>query len=172
MKVSKRQRGSWGLRCLESLEVLTVWQAVSRELLLARQCGPRWSRRWGELQLQPPFVRLPAITAQGLRDSIQDTRTNFLLWWRWWTDNIRPARPPQHLHHGLPTARPVGLLTQPLYTTTNPANGCSSSLYRQSLKLALDWTIHRHLWRGQAMYIRSLFEANKHVTQPRQQRVR
>ncbi|TKA68845.1 hypothetical protein B0A55_07314 [Friedmanniomyces simplex] len=44
-------------------------------------------------------------------------------------------------------------------------------LYRRSLKLALDWAIHRHLWRGQAVYIRSLFEANKHVTQPRQQRV-
>ncbi|KAK5126354.1 hypothetical protein LTR85_010590 [Meristemomyces frigidus] len=43
-------------------------------------------------------------------------------------------------------------------------------LYRRSLKLALDWTIHRYLWRGQAVYIRSLFEANKNVTQPRQQR--
>ncbi|KAK1061615.1 hypothetical protein LTR12_009066 [Friedmanniomyces endolithicus] len=45
-------------------------------------------------------------------------------------------------------------------------------LYRRSLKLALDWTIHRYLWRGQAVYIRSLFEANKQVMQPRQQRVR
>lgn len=47
-----------------------------------------------------------------------------------------------------------------------------SRLYRRSLKLALDWAVHRHLWRGQAMYIRSLFEANKHVREPRQQRVR
>lgn len=47
-----------------------------------------------------------------------------------------------------------------------------SQLYRRSLKLALDWAVHRYLWRGQAMYIRSLFEANKHITQPRQQRVR
>ncbi|KAJ0154643.1 NADH dehydrogenase [ubiquinone] 1 beta subcomplex subunit 9 [Colletotrichum tanaceti] len=35
------------------------------------------------------------------------------------------------------------------------------SLYRRSLKLALDWAVHRHLWRGQALYIRSLFEANR-----------
>ncbi|KAI5361722.1 Putative complex 1 LYR protein [Septoria linicola] len=41
-------------------------------------------------------------------------------------------------------------------------------LYRRSLKLALDWAVHRHVWRGQAMYIRSLFEANKQITQPRQ----
>ncbi|KAF3059035.1 Hit family protein 1 [Trichoderma lentiforme] len=45
------------------------------------------------------------------------------------------------------------------------------SLYRRSLKLALDWAVHRHLWRGQALYIRSLFEANKKVTDPRQQRL-
>lgn len=46
------------------------------------------------------------------------------------------------------------------------------SLYRRSLKLALDWTVHRSLWRGQALYIRSLFEKNRNVTNPRQQRVR
>ncbi|KAM0715856.1 hypothetical protein Q7P37_008370 [Cladosporium fusiforme] len=45
------------------------------------------------------------------------------------------------------------------------------SLYRRSLKLALDWAVHRYVWRGQAMYIRGLFEANKHVTEPRQQRL-
>jgi len=44
------------------------------------------------------------------------------------------------------------------------------SLYRRSLKLALDWTVHRYLWRGQALYIRSLFEANKSIKDPRQQR--
>jgi len=45
-----------------------------------------------------------------------------------------------------------------------------SSLYRRSLKLALDWAVHRYIWRGQAMYIRSLFEANKHIKDPRQQK--
>ncbi|KAH7138352.1 hypothetical protein B0J11DRAFT_514182 [Dendryphion nanum] len=43
-------------------------------------------------------------------------------------------------------------------------------LYRRSLKLSLDWAVHRYLWRGQALYIRGLFEANKHVSEPRQQR--
>ncbi|KAF2087233.1 hypothetical protein K490DRAFT_66098 [Saccharata proteae CBS 121410] len=42
------------------------------------------------------------------------------------------------------------------------------SLYRRSLKLSLDWAVHRYLWRGQALYIRELFEANKHVSEPRQ----
>lgn len=46
-----------------------------------------------------------------------------------------------------------------------------SRLYRRSLKLALDWSVHRYLWRGQALYIRSLFEANANVREPRQQRV-
>ncbi|KAF2201903.1 hypothetical protein GQ43DRAFT_393298 [Delitschia confertaspora ATCC 74209] len=44
-------------------------------------------------------------------------------------------------------------------------------LYRRSLKLSLDWAVHRYLWRGQAMYIRSLFEAKKNVTEPRQLRM-
>ncbi|TQN66672.1 NADH dehydrogenase [ubiquinone] 1 beta subcomplex subunit 9 [Colletotrichum shisoi] len=44
------------------------------------------------------------------------------------------------------------------------------SLYRRSLKLALDWAVHRHLWRGQALYIRSLFEANRNVADSRQKR--
>ncbi|RDK36454.1 hypothetical protein M752DRAFT_226321, partial [Aspergillus phoenicis ATCC 13157] len=46
------------------------------------------------------------------------------------------------------------------------------SLYRRSLKLALDWAVHRHIWRGQAVYIRSLFEANKDVRDPRQQKAK
>lgn len=46
------------------------------------------------------------------------------------------------------------------------------SLYRRSLKLALDWAVQRNLWRGQAVYIRSLFDANKNIRDPRQQRVR
>ncbi|KAJ5397247.1 hypothetical protein N7509_005360 [Penicillium cosmopolitanum] len=45
------------------------------------------------------------------------------------------------------------------------------SLYRRSLKLSLDWAVHRSVWRGQAVYIRSLFEANKDVRDPRQQQV-
>ncbi|KAF2219932.1 hypothetical protein BDZ85DRAFT_267836 [Elsinoe ampelina] len=43
-------------------------------------------------------------------------------------------------------------------------------LYRRSLKLALDWAVSRALWRGQALYIRSLFEKNRHIREPRQQR--
>ncbi|MCJ1298522.1 hypothetical protein MMC08_001312 [Hypocenomyce scalaris] len=46
-----------------------------------------------------------------------------------------------------------------------------SSLYRRCLKLSLDWAVHRYIWRGQALYIRSLFEANKDVREPRQQRI-
>ncbi|CDM32415.1 hypothetical protein DTO013E5_3401 [Penicillium roqueforti] len=45
------------------------------------------------------------------------------------------------------------------------------SLYRRSLKLSFDWAVHRQLWRGQAVYIRSLFDANKDVRDPRQQQV-
>ncbi|KAI0893228.1 hypothetical protein F4806DRAFT_477445 [Annulohypoxylon nitens] len=45
------------------------------------------------------------------------------------------------------------------------------SLYRRSLKLSLDWAVHRSLWRGQALYIRSLFEANRNVTDARKQRM-
>lgn len=46
------------------------------------------------------------------------------------------------------------------------------SLYRRSLRLALDWAVQRNLWRGQAVYIRSLFDANRNVHDPRQRRVR
>ena len=51
------------------------------------------------------------------------------------------------------------------------ANWLQRSLYRRALKLSLDWSVHRYLWRGQALYIRELFEANKHIKDPRQQRV-
>ncbi|EFR02765.1 LYR family protein [Nannizzia gypsea CBS 118893] len=44
-------------------------------------------------------------------------------------------------------------------------------LYKRALKLSLDWAVHRNLWRGQAVYIRSLFEANKNVRNPHEQRV-
>ena len=36
------------------------------------------------------------------------------------------------------------------------------SLYRRYLKNALDWTIRRDVWRGQAMQIRAEFEANRY----------
>jgi NADH dehydrogenase (ubiquinone) 1 beta subcomplex subunit 9 len=55
---------------------------------------------------------------------------------------------------------------------SNAADTGTRSLYRRSLKLALDWSVHRELWRGQAVYIRSLFENNRHVSDPRLQRVR
>ncbi|CCC09420.1 hypothetical protein SMACR_08325 [Sordaria macrospora] len=45
------------------------------------------------------------------------------------------------------------------------------SLYRRSLKLSLDWAVNRQLWRGQALYIRSLFEKNRDVHDPRHLRV-
>ncbi|KAK5942531.1 hypothetical protein PMZ80_005096 [Knufia obscura] len=45
------------------------------------------------------------------------------------------------------------------------------SLYRRSLKLALDWAVQRNLWRGQAVYIRSLFDANRTVYDPRHQKL-
>lgn len=54
-------------------------------------------------------------------------------------------------------------------TNTGPLR---RSLYRRSLKLSLDWAVQRHIWRGQAAYIRSLFEANRGIEDPRQQRVR
>ncbi|KAJ5162456.1 hypothetical protein N7492_007848 [Penicillium capsulatum] len=47
----------------------------------------------------------------------------------------------------------------------------ATSLYRRSLKQSLDWAVDRRVWRGQAVYIRSLFEANKDVRDPRQQQV-
>ncbi|EHY58299.1 hypothetical protein HRR83_004841 [Exophiala dermatitidis] len=53
----------------------------------------------------------------------------------------------------------------------NPHVKAVRSLYRRSLKLALDWAVQRNLWRGQAVYIRSLFDANRNVKDPRQQRI-
>lgn len=68
-------------------------------------------------------------------------------------------------------------VSHPTYTLdtdidTDIDNRIIRSLYRRSLKLALDWAVHRHIWRGQAVYIRSLFDANKDVRDPRQQKVR
>ncbi|KAL1995362.1 hypothetical protein VTN49DRAFT_1549 [Thermomyces lanuginosus] len=47
----------------------------------------------------------------------------------------------------------------------------AASLYRRALKTALDWAVQRQLWRGQAVYIRSLFDANRNVRDPRQQQI-
>jgi len=49
----------------------------------------------------------------------------------------------------------------------NPAK-VVSSLYRRALKLSLDWSVRRDLWRPQALAIRQLFDANREVREPRQ----
>ncbi|KAF5320808.1 hypothetical protein D9619_000684 [Psilocybe cf. subviscida] len=41
------------------------------------------------------------------------------------------------------------------------------SLYKRSLKNALDWTIRRDLWRAEALQIRAEFEVNRNVHDPR-----
>jgi NADH dehydrogenase (ubiquinone) 1 beta subcomplex subunit 9 len=46
------------------------------------------------------------------------------------------------------------------------------SLYRRALKTSLDWAVHRDVWRGQALYIRRLFEAQRDVKDFKSQRVR
>lgn len=70
----------------------------------------------------------------------------------------------------LPTRRPC---TEPRPSRIpDGANRDPRSLYRRALKLSLDWAVHRSVWRGQALYIRSLFEANRGVADPRQRRVR
>ena len=59
-----------------------------------------------------------------------------------------------------------------LYSSDLTANVFSyRSLYRRSLKLSLDWSIRRDIWRPQALNIRELFEANRDVKEPRQLRV-
>ncbi|KAK6543209.1 hypothetical protein TWF694_007112 [Orbilia ellipsospora] len=42
------------------------------------------------------------------------------------------------------------------------------SLYRRALKLSLDWSVRRDVWRPQALAIRKLFEDNKDVREPKQ----
>ncbi|KAK9474260.1 uncharacterized protein V1510DRAFT_412861 [Dipodascopsis tothii] len=41
------------------------------------------------------------------------------------------------------------------------------SLYRRALRTSLNWTIHRGVWRQEALAIRQAFEANKDNTDPR-----
>ncbi|EMR08454.1 hypothetical protein PNEG_03284 [Pneumocystis murina B123] len=41
------------------------------------------------------------------------------------------------------------------------------SLYRRSLKLSLDWCVRRDIWRLEALKIRSRFESNKNIHDPR-----
>ncbi|KAJ2902292.1 NADH dehydrogenase 1 beta subcomplex subunit 9 [Zalerion maritima] len=89
------------------------------------------------------------------------------------TSNIPHPRPPRTDAAGIRKTKEKK--SRDVFTTTRPVRQTPAriefrSLYRRSLKLALDWAVHRHVWRGQAMYIRSLFEANKSVTDPRMQR--
>ncbi|KAK9452225.1 uncharacterized protein V1518DRAFT_436564 [Limtongia smithiae] len=42
-----------------------------------------------------------------------------------------------------------------------------ASIYRRALRLSLNWTIRRDIWRQQALAIRAQFDANKGVTDPR-----
>ncbi len=37
------------------------------------------------------------------------------------------------------------------------------SLYKRTLKNALDWTVRRDIWRAQALLIRAKFESNRSV---------
>lgn len=87
-----------------------------------------------------------------------------------WRSDKNLAVKAHNSRHGVQNTRLVST-TEPLVNRTY-TNLLQRHLYRRSLKLALDWAVHRYIWRGQAMYLRSLFEANKHITQPRQQRVR
>ncbi|KAF1810602.1 hypothetical protein P152DRAFT_460299 [Eremomyces bilateralis CBS 781.70] len=57
----------------------------------------------------------------------------------------------------------------PDMTLSHRAKVCS--LYRRALKLSLDWCNDRAAWRGQAMYIRTVFDANLAVNDRRTQRV-
>jgi hypothetical protein len=89
------------------------------------------------------------------------------------TRNHRGARGRHELQdHRAVRAHPLPPPRDRRHSATTAPLTARRRLYRRSLKLALDWAVHRYLWRGQAMYIRSLFEANKAVTEPRQQRVR
>ncbi|KAK0555831.1 hypothetical protein OC845_000088 [Tilletia horrida] len=42
------------------------------------------------------------------------------------------------------------------------------SLYRRYLKNALDWYVRRDLWRDRAIEIRTEFERNRHIRNPRE----
>ncbi len=72
------------------------------------------------------------------------------------------------VHNGDPANGSVSLIASHVAITHTDS---LRSLYRRSLKLSLDWCVHRYIWRGQALYIRSVFEANRNVREPRQQRV-
>ncbi|RVX75503.1 hypothetical protein B0A52_00856 [Exophiala mesophila] len=56
-------------------------------------------------------------------------------------------------------------------TTLSPHVKAVRSLYRRALRLSLDWAVQRSLWRGQAVYIRSLFDANRNINDTRTQRI-
>ncbi|KAK9388073.1 hypothetical protein V1515DRAFT_459149 [Lipomyces mesembrius] len=43
-----------------------------------------------------------------------------------------------------------------------------TSIYRRLLRLSLNWTVRRDIWRKQALEIRAKFDANKSITNPRE----
>ena len=95
-----------------------------------------------------------------LRNNIRNTLTASI---------ARPTRPEgRHVSQSRRRVSPDSSLALP---SIRPQLTTTRSVYRRALKLSLDWSVHRYIWRGQAMYIRSLFEAKKDVRDPRQQRV-
>jgi hypothetical protein len=81
-----------------------------------------------------------------------------------------PAERPPPRNHGFEQA-PSSVWSPKSLTDQSCSNTSCSSLYRRALKLSLDWAVARDVWRSQAVYIRGLFDANKGVSQPRQQKV-
>ncbi|KAG0136068.1 hypothetical protein HOY82DRAFT_576615 [Tuber indicum] len=73
-------------------------------------------------------------------------------------------RHPQPHHHQHQQILDKTIGTKLIMATTSIVK----SLYRRSLKLSLDWSIRRDVWRPQALNIRELFEANRDVREPRQ----
>ncbi|KAK9240784.1 hypothetical protein V1525DRAFT_393902 [Lipomyces kononenkoae] len=43
-----------------------------------------------------------------------------------------------------------------------------ASIYRRLLRLSLNWTVRRDIWRKQALEIRAKFDANKNITDARE----
>lgn len=121
-------------------------QATRRRLTLTTKNSQPLSSKVG--QSYSAQSSIPRAVNSCTKDPI--TRSNILQ-----IHTTASYQPPNY-----PTRRTNSMSTRP----------AALSLYRRSLRLALDWAVQRQLWRGQALYIRSLFEANRHVTDPRQQR--
>ena len=89
------------------------------------------------------------------------------------TQALAPLAVQKLIRTSMETHRTALLDSAPFYAGEHSLTvALSRSLYRRCLKLSLDWAVHRHVWRGQAMYIRSLFEQNRRVLDPRQQKAR